>query len=63
MNRVTGLTLLVPPILSIVGFAAAVPIAEIDPFGRGDIEELLRVINDNPGLFATSIVPFVLTDV
>jgi hypothetical protein len=62
-NRVAGVTLLALPILSVVGFAAAGPIAEIDPFARGDIEGLLRAIYERPGLFSVSLVPFVVMDV
>lgn len=62
VHRVAGVTLLTLPLLSIVGFAAAGPIAEIDPFSRGEIEGLLRAINENPSLFGISLVPFVLTD-
>jgi hypothetical protein len=63
LNRVAGIALLALPVLSIVGFAGAGPIAEIDPFARGDVEGLLRAIHDNLLLYALSLVPFILTDV
>jgi hypothetical protein len=63
INKVAGVALLALPILSVVGFVGAGPIAEIDPFARGDIEGLLRAIHENRGLFVLSLIPFVVTDV
>jgi hypothetical protein len=61
-NKVVGVTLLLLPALSIIGFLASAPIGDIDPFDRASVEELLHSINDNRRLFILSIVPFVLTD-
>jgi len=44
LNKVAGIALVALPVLSIVGFAGAGPIAEIDPFARGEVEGLLRAI-------------------
>ena len=63
LNRITGIVLLLLPILSIAGFIAAAPIGELDPFSRGEIVMLLTAINGNFWLFITSLVPFVITDV
>ena len=62
-NKMAGVALLLLPLLSIVGFLAAGPVGNLDPFARGDVEALLRAVNDSQGLFVLSMVPFVLTDV
>lgn len=62
INKVAGATLLLLPILSILGLVAGAPLGEFDPFARGDVEELLRAVNDNHVLFVLSLVPFVMTD-
>jgi len=61
-NQIAGLTLLLLPLLSIVGFLAAGPTGNLDPFARGDVEALLRAVHDSQAIFVLSVVPFVLTD-
>jgi hypothetical protein len=61
-NKIAGLTLLLLPLLSIVGFLAAGPTGNLDPFARGDVEALLRAVHDSQAIFVISMVPFILTD-
>lgn len=63
LNRVTGVTLLLIPVLSIVGFIGGAATGEVDPFAREQAEPMLRAIHDNHGLFLFSLVPFALTDI
>jgi Domain of unknown function (DUF4386) len=61
-NKVAGVTILLIPLLSVVGFALGARTGDLDPFGRSDIEALLRAINDAPVAFALSMAPFVVSD-
>ncbi len=63
IDKVTGVVLAALILLSIVGFVAGTPLGEVDPFARSDVEEMLRTINDNFGLWTASLVPFVVQDV
>jgi hypothetical protein len=62
MNKVTGAVLLLLPMLSILGFLVGIQLGELDPFARGDIEELLETINDNRSLYFLSLTSFVVQD-
>jgi hypothetical protein len=62
VNKVGGVALLAVPLLSVLAFAGAGPMAEIDPFSRGDVEAVLRYVHDDRALFISSIVPFIVTD-
>lgn len=62
-NKVTGITLLLVPFLSVVGFLAGSGIGELDPFAAEDISEILHRIHENRELFLASMAPFVITDV
>jgi hypothetical protein len=62
-NKVTGITLLLVPFLSIVGFLAGSGIGELDPFAAEDVSELLRRIHESRGQFVAGMAPFVVTDV
>lgn len=62
-DKVAGVLLLAVTILSVIGFIGGIPLGEVDPFARADVEDLLRTINENFGLWTTSLVPFVIQDI
>lgn len=61
-EKVAGVLLLLIVILSLVGFVAGTPLGEVDPFARTDVDDMLRTINDNFGVWVASLVPFVIQE-
>ncbi|MCI0441154.1 MAG: DUF4386 family protein [Chloroflexi bacterium] len=62
-DKVSGVLLLLFPILSLIGFIAGAPLGEVDPFARADVEDMLRTLNDNFALWIVSLVPFMVQEV
>lgn len=61
-DKVAGLLLLLMVMLSLAGFIAGAPLGEVNPFAREGVEDVLRTIHDNFGLYTASIVPYIVQD-
>jgi hypothetical protein len=61
-DKVVGVLLLIIPALSLIGFIGGVPLGEVDPFSPSDVEVMLTAIHENFGLWASSLVPFIVQD-
>lgn len=63
IDRVAGALLLLVAGLTVGGFLAGASLGEVDPFARGDVETMLRTINDSFGQWLVSLAAYVATDV
>ena len=62
IDRMAGGLLLMLVGLTVTGFITGATLGEVDPFARGDVETLLRTINEHFGLWSVSLVAYIATD-
>jgi Domain of unknown function (DUF4386) len=62
IDRVAGALLLLVAGLTVGGFLAGASLGEVDPFARGDVETMLRTINDSFGQWLVSLAAYIATD-